>query len=179
MKLVLAALAVTAAVTGTAAVVVTRAPTLEATGEVSVAGTRSAAFTIGSRPVRQVRYVDRAVLRYAFSLHNPGRVGLEVTGLAQPEHEATLLKLVSLTHDGSSSFGIGAGDTTEVVLEVQMTDCEHLSARASSLIGTIPLEVSSIGIDHDVVVALPEALRTGSAREMNCPRATATSRPPG
>ena len=120
-------------------------------------------------------------MTYSFSLHNDSWYGVKVTGVRPPEQEQTLLRLRGLTDgDGHSTFSVGAGEAKPVVLRVLMTDCEHLSARASSLISTITVRVSGVGgIAHDVDVALPEELRTGSAREMFCPNATAKSRPPG
>jgi len=181
-RIVLAGAAVAAALTGSAAVAITSDPALTASGPVTVSGTEaSAIFTVAERHIRQVRYADRETLSYAFALVNDGRFDLTVHGLGQVEREATLLRLVGLTDEvGDEEFTVGAGDHVAVVLDVLMTDCERLSARASSLVTSIPLEVTGVaGVEHEVSLALPEELRTGSAREMFCPRATAKSRPPG
>ena len=179
--LVLAAVT-TALLLGGAGFVVTRAPALEPAGAGEVLGRQqSAVFSIADRTIRQVRYDDRATLRYSFSIENKAWYDVQVTGLVPEKHEQTLLRLRGLTDAaGHSSFTIAAGATRQVVLSVLMTDCERLSARASSLIGTIGVRVTGLaGVGHDLRVALPEELRTGSAREMFCPRATAKSRPPG
>ena len=182
LRLLGASLAVGLVVTGTAAVAVTRSPSLSASGSTGVTGTEaSAVFEVGGRTIRQVRYADRKVLRYTFTLHNDGRLGATVTGLEPAEREATLLRLRGLTDTaGHKRFHVGAGDEVQVVLSLLMTDCERLSARASSLVSEIDLRAEGFaGIDHVVKVSLPEEIRTGSAREMFCPRANASSRPPG
>lgn len=74
---------------------------------------------------------------------------------------------------------LAPASTRTVVLDVLMTDCERLSARAASLVTAVDVELERWGRTHVGRVELPEQLRTGSAREMFCPRATADSRPPG
>jgi len=179
--LVVAALVSAVLLAGGAAVGV-RGPALVAVGTGDVtSGQASAVFAIAQRTIRQVRYDDRATMSYAFTLRNDSWYGVQVTGVRPPEREETLLRLRSLTdEDGDHTFGIGAGEERRVVLRVLMTDCERLSARASSMVSTVTLRLTGVGgIGHDVEVALPEELRTGSAREMFCPLATAGSRPPG
>ena len=57
---------------------------------------------------------------------------------------------------------------------------QTLSARAGSFATEVSLRTSRAGVVEDVVtVELPEEVHTGSPREVFCPRATATSRPPG
>jgi hypothetical protein len=167
---------------GGATLVVTRAPALASVGAGEVTSKqRSAVFAIAARTIRQVRYDDRATMRYAFTLRNDAWYDVEIQGLKAEEVEQTLLKVKSLTDaEGRSSFSLRAGEERGVVLSVLMTDCERLSARASSLIEAVRLRVTGLaGLDHEVALKLPEELRTGSAREMFCPLATAKSRPPG
>lgn len=156
-------------------------PELRAAGPVTVSGTEaSGTFTMGSRVVRQVRYADRGTLHYSFRLVNDGRRDVTVNGVRTVGSEATLLRLRGLrSAEGSERVEIPAGGSSEVVLDVLMTDCERLSARASSLVTDIAVQVAAWSGSHVVEVALPEQLRTGSAREMHCPRATADTRPPG
>ena len=177
------ALAVTAAVAmvlGATAWALVPAPTLRAAGPVSVSGTEaSGSFTMGERTVRQVRYDDRGTLRYTFRLTNEGPGTATVAGVRAVGPEATLLRVRSLHASDGGQVELSSGSTQEVVLDVLMTDCERLSARASSLVTEVDVELSRWGRNHVVRVTLPEQLRTGSAREMFCPRATADSRPPG
>ncbi|HET7736608.1 MAG TPA: hypothetical protein VFK52_11565 [Nocardioidaceae bacterium] len=165
-----------------AGVVAARPPGLLTVGDGAVtSGQQSAVFGIAQRTIRQVRYDDRATLIYAFTLRNDSWYDVQVTGIRQPEREETLLRLRGLTdEDGTDHFTLEAGEQRTVHLRVLMTDCERLSARASSMVSTVTLRTQGVaGLDHDVEVALPEELRTGSAREMFCPLATAKSRPPG
>jgi hypothetical protein len=156
------------------------APVLRADGPVSVTGTEaSGAFTMGSTTVRQVRYDDRGTLHYSFRLTNEGPGVARVVDVHAVGPEATLLRVRSLRAADGAQARIEAGSTREVVLDVLMTDCERLSARAASLVTAVDVEITTWGRTHVVRVALPEQLRTGSAREMFCPRATADSRPPG
>lgn len=166
---------------GMGAVAASRTPALSASGPVTIGGTEAAApFRLGDRVVRQVRYVDRETLDYRFVLTNAGRLPVTVTDVAPVGNVATLLRLEDVRAADGDAPRIGAGDSVEVVLEVLMTDCERLSARAASLVSEVQLTVEGlVGRDHTVTVALPEELRVGSAREMFCPRATAKSRPPG
>jgi len=167
---------------GGAGFVVSRSPALISVGAGEVASKqKSAVFAIADRTIRQVRYDDRATLLYTFTLRNDAWYDVQVKGLSAEKVEQTLLKVKGLTDaEGSSSFKLGAGEERSVVLRVVMTDCEHLSARASSLIESVRLRVTGLaGMDHEIALALPEELRTGSAREMFCPFATAKSRPPG
>lgn len=179
--LVVAAL-VSAILLAGAGVVAARPPALVTVGTGTVtSGQETAVFGIAQRTIRQVRYYDRATVHYAFTLENDAWYDAQVRGFRQPDREETLLRLRGLTdEEGNDQFTLGAGERRTVVLHVFMTDCERLSARASSMVSTVTVRVNGIaGIDHDVEVALPEELRTGSAREMFCPLATAKSRPPG
>jgi hypothetical protein len=181
-RLLLVAVVALLAVAGGATAVARMGPSLSASGPGRVTGTEaSAIFQLGGQTYHQVRYADRKLLTYAFTLHNDGRFSTTVTGLEPVEHEATLLRLRSLTDpDGEERFEIGSGDEVEVVLNIWMTDCERLSARAASQIEEIGVRTEGFGgIDDVVRVELPEQLRTGSAREMFCPRANASTRPPG
>jgi hypothetical protein len=182
MRILVVAVVALLAIAGGAAAVVRMDPSLTAEGPGSVTGTEaSAIFQLGGETYHQIRYADRKVLTYAFTLHNDGRFATTVTGLEPVKHEATLLRLRSLTNTaGKARFEIGAGDETVVVLKIWMTDCERLSARAASQIGEIDVRTEGLGgIEHVVTVKLPEQVRTGSAREMFCPRANASTRPPG
>jgi hypothetical protein len=81
---------------------------------------------------------------------------------------------------GDGTFEVGAGETVTVTLRIRMENCESLSARAGSFATEVALATSRIGfVDEEVLLTLPEQLHTGSPREASCPRATATSRPPG
>lgn len=155
-------------------------PTLAAAGPVTVGGTEaSGAFTMGSTTVRQVRYDDRGTLEYSFRLTNDGLGTARVTGVRAVGPEATLLRVRSLHAPDGGVLELEPGAGREVVLDVLMTDCERLSARASSLVTAVDVELTRWGRTHVQRVELPEQLRTGSAREMFCPRATADTRPPG
>jgi hypothetical protein len=165
---------------GATAWALTPAPVLRAEGPVSVSGTEaSGSFTMGSATVRQVRYDDRGTLGYGFRLTNEGPGTARVRGVRTVGPTATLLRVRALHAPGGGQVELPAGDTRVVVLDVLMTDCERLSARAASLVTAVDLELTRWGRTHVVRVELPEQLRTGSAREMFCPRATADSRPPG
>ena len=179
-RLTVAVTAATLLVLGATAWAVAPAPSLRAAGPVSVGGTEaSGSFTMGDRTVRQVRYDDRGTLRYSFRLTNEGPGAATVSGVRAVGPEATLLRVRSLHAPDGGPVELPSGSTRDVVLDVLMTDCERLSARASSLVTEVDVELSRWGRSHVVRVELPEQLRTGSAREMFCPRATADSRPPG
>lgn len=167
-------------VLGATAWALTPPPALRAEGPVSVTGTEaSGSFTMGSATVRQVRYADRGTLGYRFRLTNDGPATARVVGVRAVGPEATLLRVRALHAPDGGEVELAPDGTEEVVLDVLMTDCERLSARAASLVTAVDVELSSWGRTHVVRVELPEQLRTGSAREMFCPRATADSRPPG
>ena len=182
-RLVRIALALTTAVAlvlGATAWALAPAPVLRAGGPVSVTGTEaSGSFTMGSTTVRQVRYDDRGTLGYGFRLTNDGPGTATVVGVRPVGPTATLLRVRGLHGPGGGEVELAPGSTRTVVLDVLMTDCERLSARAASLVTAVDVELSRWGRAHVVRVELPEQLRTGSAREMFCPRATADSRPPG
>ncbi len=151
-------------------------PSLSAEGPISVAGTdASAAFTVGERTVRQVRYVDQGTLRYTFRITNDGRLPVRVLGLADDQPETRLFTIASMT-DGS----IDSGATEEFTLSLDMAGCETLSARAGSHVTEILVRTETAGMFEDnVELDLPEEVHTGSPREAFCPNSTATSRPPG
>jgi hypothetical protein len=180
VRLALAAAAATVLALGATAWALAPAPTLRAAGPVSVTGTEaSGSFTMGSRTVRQVRYDDRGTLGYGFRLTNDGPGTATVVGVRTVGPEATLLRVRALHAPDGGEVVLESGRTGEVVLDVLMTDCERLSARASSLVEAVDVELRTWGRSQVVRLELPEQLRTGSAREMFCPRATADSRPPG
>lgn len=151
---------------------------LRASGPGEVAGaTASAAFTLEDATVRQVRYADRAQLRYSFTLVNTGVVPLWVDGLATGAAQPTLLRLRGVE---PRSLRLGPHGEARLTVRMLMTGCERVSARAGSLLGTVRLRVRVLGlVPRTVEVALPEQLRVGSAREAECPRASSRSRPPG
>jgi len=73
---------------------------------------------------------------------------------------------------------LAPGESEPVTLT--MNGCETLSSRSGSFVSELVLRTTRAEVfDDQVVVALPEELHTGSAREATCPRATATSRPQG
>ena len=180
VRLVLAVAVALVLALGATAWALAPAPVLGAEGPVAVTGTEaSGSFTMGSATVRQVRYDDRGTLGYGFRLTNQGPGTARVTGVRTVGPTATLLRVRDLHVPGGGEVELEPGSTRDVVLDVLMTDCERLSARAASLVAAVDVEVTRWGRTHVVRVELPEQLRTGSAREMFCPRATADSRPPG
>lgn len=170
-------------VAGGAGVAAAGAPTrLAAVGPTSVSGTEATAvFEVGDRTIRQVRYHDRGRLAYTFGLRNSGALPVRVEGLGALEQDPKLFRYVELADvDGDRTFQVGAGDTVTVTLRIRMENCEELSARAGSFAAEVALQTSRVGfLDEEVRLTLPEQLHTGSPREASCPRATATSRPPG
>ena len=177
MRRALLPLAVLVAVVAAGGVAVGRAtPTLTAAGPVSVSGTEaSAAFTIGDRTVRQVRYADQGTLRYRFVLRNAGRLPVTVMGLAEDQPDPRLFDLVAI--DGAE---LAPGERAAVTLTLAMNGCESLSSRSGSFVSTLALRTRQAEMfDDEVTVSLPEEIHTGSPREAFCPQATATSRPQG
>jgi hypothetical protein len=155
-------------------------PDLRASEPTSVTGTDgTAVFDIGVHHVRHVRYQDRGTLEYTFRLHNDHALPVTVRGLAADQPRTRLFLPRELVgSDGGDDVRIGAGDSEEVTLSLQMSGCETLSARAGSILTEVVVRTERAGIfDGDVSVRLPEELRTGSPREAFCPNATATSRP--
>lgn len=151
-------------------------PALTASGPTSVAGTEaSAVFTIADHTVRQVRYDDGGTLRYTFRLTNGDRLPVSVRGLAAEQPPSRLFRPVAIT-----PAHLGPGESAEVTLDLAMSGCETLSARAGAFVAEVVLRVERGGVlGADVTVPLPEELHTGSPREAFCPNSTATSRPPG
>lgn len=141
----------------------------------------SAVFTLGDETVRQFRYHDRGTLRYSFRLVNDGLLPVHVQRLIRPHPEPRLLHYLALVNShGAKDFVVPAQGSAAVTLVLGMHGCERLSARAGSYAKPVTLATSAGGVfDHTLVIALPEHLHTGSPREAFCPRATATSRPPG
>ncbi len=151
-------------------------PSLSAEGPISVAGTdASAAFTVGERTVRQVRYVDQGTLRYTFRITNDGRLPVRVAGLAVEQSRTRLFTITSIS-DGT----IPAGEAEEFTLSLHMAGCETLLSRAGSFVTRVAVRTETAGMFDDTVeLDLPEEVHTGSPREAFCPNSTATSRPPG
>lgn len=184
MKRALAALTGTVLlVGGGAGVAVASAPTeLAAVGPTSVSGTdATAVFEVGDRTIRQVRYQDRGTLAYTFGLRNTGALPVRVEGLRELARDPKLFRYVELIdEEGNRTFEVDAGETVTVTLRILMENCESLSARAGSFATELAVQTSRIGfVEGSVSLTLPEQLHTGSPREASCPRATASSRPPG
>ncbi|MGH3369326.1 MAG: hypothetical protein ACRDPR_04940 [Nocardioidaceae bacterium] len=157
-------------------------PTLVAHGPTRVEGTdASAVFRIGGRTIRQVRYDDRGTLVYSFSLANEGRIPVTVKALVPPVREPRLFRMRGISDGaGGSEFTIPPGQRRTVRVSMLMLGCESLSARAGSFATEVRMRTERAGMLEDVVtVTFPEEVHTGSPREASCPRATATSRPPG
>lgn len=151
-------------------------------GPTGVTGTpATAVYPIADSPVREVRYVDRDVLTYTFTLRNPSPVPVTVTGLGTPEREATMLRLRALTAEsGDDTFTVAPGGGEVVRLSLFMTGCESVSSRAGSMVGEVPVTVRGAGVlPRDIVVDLPERIRTQSPREARCPRSDSSTRSPG
>lgn len=181
-RLLVVALALVLVGAGAGVALAGTAPTLAAHGPTEVRGTEaSAVFRVGSRTVRQVRYADRETLVYSFALANDGRLPVTVAGLAPLERTPRLFRYVGLTDaEGREEFTIPAGRRTTVELSMVMHGCETLSARAGSFATQMSLRAELAGVlGQEVTVTLPEEVHTGSPREVFCPNATATSRPPG
>lgn len=182
LRRVFLALALVVALVAAGGVAVARStPELETSGPASVTGTEATSvFQIADRTIRQVRYADDGTLRYTFRVSNEGRLPLTILGLAD-QRDPRLFKLLRLAGpDGSSEVRIGAGEATAVTLDLGMSGCETLSARAGSFVTQVVVRTEQAGVfDDDVTLTLPEELHTGSPREAFCPESTATSRPPG
>lgn len=179
----LALLVAVLVVAGGAGVAVASSPArLVAAGPTRVTGTEATSvFELGGRTIRQIRYQDRGTLVYRFTLRNEGNLPLTIEGLAPLERDPRLFRyLALLDENGRARFEIGAGEARDVQLSMRMEHCETLSARAGSFATEMDLRTSRAGfIDEEVNVRFPEEVHTGSPREAFCPRATASSRPPG
>ena len=175
-RFALAPVLVVAVMAGGGVAAARSAPSLQASDPVVIEGTEAgAAFTVADRTVRQLRYVDRGTLRYTFSLTNHGRLPVTVHGLASGQPDPRLFDLVRV-----SPVELAPGESAPVTLTLTMNGCETLSSRSGSFVSELALRTTQAAVfDDDVVVALPEELHTGSAREATCPGATATSRPQG
>ena len=151
-------------------------PTLRATGPTQVNGTEaSSVFRLGARTVRQIRYDDGGTLTYSFRVSNPGRLPLEVLGLAADQEPNRLFQLTSV-----DALQLAPGGSGELRLMMTMGGCESLSARAGAFVTDVRVRTVQAGVFADeVTITLPEELHTGSPREAFCPNSTATSRPPG
>ena len=182
LRRVVVALTLVVALVAAGGVAVARStPELEASGPTSVTGTEATAvFQIADRTIRQVRYADHGTLSYTFRVSNDGRLPLTILGLAD-QSDPRLFQYLRLSGpDGSRAVRLGAGDTAAVTLDLGMSGCETLSARAGSFVTEVVLRTEQAGVfDDDVTLTLPEELHTGSPREAFCAESTATSRPPG
>ena len=183
LRRVLIALALVVALVAAGGVAVARStPELRASGPTSVTGTEATGvFQIAERTIRQVRYDDQGTLRYTFAVTNDSRLPLTILGLAADQPDPRLFTLERLSgKDGARHIRLGAGETTSVTLDLGMSGCETLSARAGSFVTQVVVSTEQAGVfDDDVTIRLPEELHTGSPREAFCPESTATSRPPG
>lgn len=171
------ALALVLVLVGAGGVAVARStPSLSTSGSGDVDGTVDVgSFTVADRTVRQVRYADRQVLRYTFSVTNDGRLPVTVHGLAEEQPRIRLFTYRDLT-----SATIAPGRSAELTLSLFMSGCETLSARAGSFVTEVAVRTEQAGLfSDDVLVTLPEELHTGSPREAFCPESTASSRPHG
>lgn len=154
---------------------------LSATGPTTVSGTPATAlYPIAGNPVREIRYVDRAVLSYRFTLHNGAPVPVTVTGFRRPDHEATMLRIRGLAGEGGAeSFTLPPGGDRTVTLSVLMTECERVSSRAGSMVEQVEISVRGLGVvPRTVAVRLPERIRTQSPRDASCPRSNTATRSP-
>ncbi|MGP3982398.1 hypothetical protein [Streptomyces sp. KR80] len=150
-------------------------------GPTSVAGTpASAIYPIAGGPVREIRYVDRDLLTYTFTMHNASALPVTIAGVGRPEHEATMLQIRRLTDEsGDSTFTVAPGHDEVVRLSLLMTGCERVSSRAASMVGEVPVKVRTAGVlPHTAVVDLPERIRTQSPRDKRCPRSNSATRSP-
>jgi hypothetical protein len=176
------ALALVVALLAAGGVAVARsAPSLQASGPASVTGTEATGvFEIAERTIRQVRYDDRGTLRYTFRVTNDSRLPLTILGLFEDQPQPRLFTLEGLSGPSGDDVRLGAGDSSTVTLELGMSGCETLSARAGSFVTEVVVRTKQAGVfADDVTLTLPEELHTGSPREAFCPESTATSRPPG
>lgn len=183
-RALLAAVAVIVALVGSAVAVVAQDEVqLRADGPVTVRGTDAAApFSLGGRTIRQVRYVDDAVVEVGLTLANLGGTPVTVTGLDDAMTDPRLFDLIEIIDDdGERQFTLASGARRQVVLRLRMTGCETLSARAGSVVDHIGLTVDRAwGLPGETVtVRLPEEVRAGSPREAGCADASAGSRPAG
>ena len=183
LRRALIAFALVVALVAAGGVAVARStPELRASGPTSVTGTEATGvFQIADRTIRQVRYADHGTLRYTFAVTNDSRLPLTIRGLAVDQPDPRLFTLERLSgKDGAGDIQLGAGETAPLTLDLGMSGCETLSARAGSFVEGVDLRTSRAGVlRDDVHVDLPEELHTGSPREAFCPGSTATSRPPG
>jgi hypothetical protein len=157
-------------------------PSLRASGPTSVTGTEATGvFQIADRTIRQVRYADEGTLRYTFDVTNDSRLPLTILGLAADQTDPRLFTLERLAGPGGTGdVRLGAGETARLTLDLGMSGCETLSARAGSFVTQVVVRTQQAGVfADDVILTLPEELHTGSPREAFCPESTATSRPPG
>ena len=183
LRRALVALALVVALVAAGGVAVARStPALRTSGPTSVTGTEATGvFQIADRTIRQVRYADHGTLRYTFEVTNDSRLPLTILGLAADQPRPRLFELERLSaQDGTEDIDLDAGQTAKVTLDLGMSGCETLSARAGSFVTEVVVRTEQAGVfDDDVVLTLPEELHTGSPREAFCPESTATSRPPG
>ena len=146
---------------------------------------------VAGRDLVQVQYVDREEMRIALTLDNRGRLPITVTGASAGPKARRLMQAFAVTgvrHGGDfrpgvategSSVGLGAGDAETVVVRVRFTDCEFISSRSSSLLSSLTLRYRVLWRTSEVTVPLPTAYRATSPRDLQCPRSTLETRPPG
>ncbi len=151
-------------------------PSLSTDGPTDVTGVdASAGFQIADRTIRQVRYVDLGTFDYTFQVHNDGRLPVRLVGLADDQADSRLFTYADL-----STTTIPGGESADVTLSLTMSGCETLSSRSGAFVTTVRVRTEQAGMFEDTVeLTLPEEIHTGSAREVSCPKSTATSRPQG
>lgn len=155
---------------------------LSTSGPTKVSGTEATAvFRIEDRTIRQIRYADRTMLSYWFTLENNQALPLTVTGLSPRQRDERLFGYRRLVdEDGRTSISVPGNGSVKVRLDLMMSGCESLSARAGSFAHELVVSTERLGIAAgDAQLTLPEEIHTGSPREEFCPDATAESRPPG
>lgn len=182
-RLALVVLVVAGLVLAGGVAVATGSPRLSTAGPTSVTGTGgTSVFEVGDRVVRAVQYEDRQTLVYTFTLVNHGSFPVTVTGIETPHPDPYLFDYERLVdEDGDTRFTVGGGEERRVSLELLMTACETLSARAGSFATDVVVRTTdAVSLtEATVTLALPEEIRAGSPREARCANATASSRSPG
>ena len=147
---------------------------------------------VAGRDITQVQYVDREEMRIALTLDNRGRLPLTVTDASPDGPRARrLLHAFAVTglRDGDEfapgapttgdQVTIGGGDSDVVVVRVRFTDCEFISSRSSSVLSHVRLRYRVLWRSGELTVPLQTTYRAASPRDLQCPRSTLETRPPG
>ena len=111
-------------------------------------------------------YVDGQHVVFAYTLHNSGRVGVTVTGLAPPAKFAPL----AMTSVPFHPFKLGAGATRDIVVHERMHACEWYQPGGSVTFEGLDLSYRVLGLHRTASIKAPVRTEIAFPGTYHCPR---------